>query len=210
MMAAEANLMAEMQTHVNPALESEARLPRLTLVPARTDVGLQPIVVARFPFLISKCDESVARYRDQFAHQVNYISRRHAELFLKGDALFVQDLGSTNGTFVGGERVGEQPAPLSDGDVLGFGGKHFVYTVRLEATPSHSKAPAFAPSAPRKPAGQDKLEPVLGDAAAVAHSIATRSAGPGRIEPALGEAPSAPRSAAASSAVGKKIAPAPT
>jgi pSer/pThr/pTyr-binding forkhead associated (FHA) protein len=194
-MAAKANLMAEMQTHVNPALESEARLPRLTLVPARNDVGLQPIVVARFPFLISKCDESVARYRDQFAHQVNYISRRHAELILKGDALFVQDLGSTNGTFVGGERVGAEPTPLSDGDVLGFGGRHFVYTVRLEATRSRTRAPALAPSAPRKPARQDKLEPALADAAAAARSVATDYAGPGRIEPALHAA--------------KKVAPAP-
>ena len=209
-MAAGANLMAEMQTNVNPALETDAGLPRLTLVPARNDVGLQPIAVVRFPFLISKCEESVARYRDQYPHQVNYISRRHAEVFLKGGAPFVQDLGSTNGTFVEGERVGEQPVSLRDGDVLGFGGKHFVYTVRLEGARSSSKAPAVAPVAARKPAGQNKVEPVLVDAAAVAHSVATRSAGPGRIEPALGEAPSAPRSAAASSAVEKKIAPAPT
>ena len=33
------------------------------------------------------------------------VSRQHCELLVKGDSLFVRDLGSTNGTFVGSERV---------------------------------------------------------------------------------------------------------
>lgn len=35
------------------------------------------------------------------------VSRRHCQLVEKQDRLFVQDLGSTNGTFVGSERVEE-------------------------------------------------------------------------------------------------------
>ncbi|HUL79808.1 MAG TPA: EAL domain-containing protein [Vicinamibacteria bacterium] len=46
------------------------------------------------------------------------VSKEHAELFLRGGLLNVRDLGSKNGTFVNGERVGE--APLREGDILHF------------------------------------------------------------------------------------------
>jgi EAL domain-containing protein (putative c-di-GMP-specific phosphodiesterase class I) len=46
------------------------------------------------------------------------VSKEHAELFLRDGVLHVHDLGSKNGTFVNGERVGE--APLREGDILHF------------------------------------------------------------------------------------------
>ncbi len=46
------------------------------------------------------------------------VSKEHAELLLRGGALYVRDLGSKNGTFVNSERVGE--APLREGDILHF------------------------------------------------------------------------------------------
>jgi pSer/pThr/pTyr-binding forkhead associated (FHA) protein len=109
-----------------------AKLLSLTLTPERNDLGLQPIVVTQFPFLISKADATFARYKDAYPHQVNYISRRHAHLFLKGGSPFVEDLGSTNGTFVAGKRLAEHAVPLQDGDLLAFGGHHFVYKVSLQ------------------------------------------------------------------------------
>lgn len=107
-------------------------VPCLTLMPERTDLGLQPIVITRFPFLVSKADEAFARYRDSYPHQVNYVSRRHAHIFLKGGAPFVEDLSSTNGTFVDGKRLDEHATALVDGSLLAFGGTHFVYRVRLQ------------------------------------------------------------------------------
>lgn len=104
----------------------------LTLTPRRDDLGLQPIVVTQFPFLISKADTTFSRYKAEYPHQVNYISRRHAHIFLKGGQPFVEDLGSTNGTFVNDKRMDEHALPLRDGDVLAFGGHHFVYTVSLQ------------------------------------------------------------------------------
>jgi len=47
------------------------------------------------------------------------VSRRHAELSLAPDGVRVQDLGSSNGTFVNGTRISEQVA--ADGDVVTFG-----------------------------------------------------------------------------------------
>lgn len=42
------------------------------------------------------------------------VSRRHAKILVNADQVTIQDLGSTNGTFVNGERV--KRATLNDGD----------------------------------------------------------------------------------------------
>jgi hypothetical protein len=48
------------------------------------------------------------------------ISRRHAEVSREGDAYVVRDLGSTNGTFVNGEEIGESHR-LAPGDRIELG-----------------------------------------------------------------------------------------
>ncbi|WP_242540001.1 FHA domain-containing protein [Trinickia mobilis] len=107
----------------------------VTLTPERDDLGLQPIVISGFPFLISKADDTFARYKDAYPHQVNYVSRRHAHLFLRDGDVFVEDLGSTNGTFVGGKRLAESALALHDGETLAFGGNHFVYRAGVHRGP---------------------------------------------------------------------------
>ena len=113
------------------ALSGSARLASLTLTPQRGELGLQPIVITEFPFMISKVDATFARYQDTTPAQVNYLSRRHAHIFLKGGQPFLEDLGSTNGSFVDGQRLDEHAALLHDGVQVGFGGHHFVYRVAL-------------------------------------------------------------------------------
>lgn len=49
-----------------------------------------------------------------------FLSRRHARFFRRGEDVFVEDLGSRNGTFVNGERV-VAPAKLKRGDRVQFG-----------------------------------------------------------------------------------------
>lgn len=48
------------------------------------------------------------------------LSRRHLEIRMDGDGLVVEDLGSTNGTFVK-EREIEGPTAVSDGDLVRCG-----------------------------------------------------------------------------------------
>ncbi len=47
------------------------------------------------------------------------VSRRHAKITVKGDEVHIQDLGSTNGTFVNGERIMQQR--LAEGDRILIG-----------------------------------------------------------------------------------------
>jgi hypothetical protein len=54
------------------------------------------------------------------------VSRRHAEVHTDGQQVRVVDLGSTNGTFVDGERVGPQGAPLADGSRITVGRTRIV------------------------------------------------------------------------------------
>jgi predicted component of type VI protein secretion system len=48
------------------------------------------------------------------------VSRKHAKLSLHGSAYVIQDLGSTNGTFVNGQRVTSTQV-LNPGDTVAFG-----------------------------------------------------------------------------------------
>lgn len=67
-----------------------------------------PVVVGRDP----SCDIVIG---------ANYVSARQAKFSLLGRDLFVEDLGSTNGTKVNDETIRSTTA-LSSGDVVGVGG----------------------------------------------------------------------------------------
>ncbi|MEO1060859.1 MAG: FHA domain-containing protein [Actinomycetota bacterium] len=56
----------------------------------------------------------------------DYVSQLHARLFVQGDQVMVEDLGSTNGTFVGDERVAG-PRVVRPGEWLRVGS--FVFEV---------------------------------------------------------------------------------
>src|SRR5215203_5302887 len=51
----------------------------------------------------------------------NGLSRQNTTFFRDGDALFVVDENSLNGTFVGGERLTGAPLQIFDGDVVTLG-----------------------------------------------------------------------------------------
>jgi pSer/pThr/pTyr-binding forkhead associated (FHA) protein len=147
----------------------EASLASLTLTPESSEEGLQPIVITAFPFLVGKAEAAFAQYRELHPRQVDYLSRRHAHVFVKGDAPYVEDLGSTNGTLVNGKRLDEQARRLEDGDTVAFGGLYFVYLVSLQRV--EAAAPVTALTA-------DPTLTVLGRAPADASAVAPAAAPP--------------------------------
>lgn len=104
----------------------------LTLLPEQMQTIIEPIVIAEFPFLLSKSDDLFARYRERIPDQYKFLSRRHAHFFVRDRNLMIEDLGSTNGTFVSDSRLDEHARILQDGDSVAFGGSDFVYRVHIK------------------------------------------------------------------------------
>lgn len=93
------------------ALTPPARLVVVSgpgLPPGRTLVISTPTVLGRHP------SADVRLHGDDFA------SGRHARLVPRPDGLWVEDLGSTNGTFVGSERIAGERL-LRPGETLTVG-----------------------------------------------------------------------------------------
>lgn len=74
--------------------------------------GAARISIGRHP----KCDVSFDAHRDLDA------SSRHAELRQDGEHYVLRDVGSSNGTFVGGNRVSEVAVEIGQPIVVEFGG----------------------------------------------------------------------------------------
>ena len=70
------------------------------------------------PMSIGRSSESGLVIRD------DYTSSHHARLLLWGDQWMIQDLDSTNGTFLGGERVGA-PVAVAVGTAIKVGATTF-------------------------------------------------------------------------------------
>ncbi|UCE00340.1 MAG: FHA domain-containing protein [Chloroflexota bacterium] len=57
--------------------------------------------------------------------QADNVSRKHAEVQRRGEAFFLKDLGSTNGTWIEGQRIDQYI--LQDGDVIHIGPAQVIF-----------------------------------------------------------------------------------
>ena len=70
--------------------------------------------------LLGRGDSADIRLEDTFA------SSRHARLVPQGDVIVLEDLGSTNGTYLNGEPL-RGPQPLHVGDSIRIGDSEFTF-----------------------------------------------------------------------------------
>ena len=80
------------------------------------------------------------------------VSRRHARISWQSGNHYVEDLGSTNGTFLNSNLV-TSPQPLRSGDTIGIGQTLLVFQEEAEAIPVQPEAaPAYSAPPPPSPA----------------------------------------------------------
>ena len=89
------------------------QLPR-TLVVTEGSLKGTTIALGQAPILIGRAPECTLVLEDDFA------SGRHARLSLQHGTWMVEDLGSTNGTFLGRNRV-QDPVPIAPGAPVRIG-----------------------------------------------------------------------------------------
>jgi pSer/pThr/pTyr-binding forkhead associated (FHA) protein len=103
------------------------------------------------------------------------VSRRHAKVSIDDEQLSIEDLGSTNGTFVNGERI-DQPRRLSDGDEVRIGAT--VWVVRAPGTAT--RVPETATSAQAGQVTTVRAVPETAPTTAAAPAAPAGSAAPAR------------------------------
>ncbi len=84
----------------------------------RNTEGLTEVLIGKVPFTVGRLASN------DFCLPSNNVSKAHADIIVAVDAVLVRDHGSTNGTFVNGQRI-TKPTPVGDGDLLQFADMEF-------------------------------------------------------------------------------------
>ncbi|MFG0313930.1 MAG: FHA domain-containing protein, partial [Phycisphaerales bacterium] len=117
----------------------------------------QPVPLSRKKTIIGRLDDCHIRI------PIAGVSRKHCEIVVSDGSITINDLGSSNGTFVNQDRVESQA--ISAGDLISVGG--LVFVVQVNGEPGEIQAAMMyedglpdvgqASSAPR--AAAEKPEP---------------------------------------------------
>ena len=96
------------------ATESGAGRARLGTVLFRLHLEDREVALRSGENLLGRVEEGVAWI------EAPTVSRRHARIIVENGRAVLEDLGSKNGTFVGGRRI-SKPTSVTDGDVIRLG-----------------------------------------------------------------------------------------
>ncbi|GAB7005378.1 antibiotic biosynthesis regulator FhaB [Nocardioides sp. AN3] len=96
-----------------PKVRARKGVPTHVLVVEGRNAG-ERADLAQAPVLIGRGTDAAIRLDD------DYVSTRHARIAASGDQWFVEDLGSTNGTYIGTVRI-SQPTTLNLGTQVRIG-----------------------------------------------------------------------------------------
>lgn len=114
------------------------------------DVSLQP-ASGGAAISLQHDEIRVGRLADNDIHlDEPTVSRRHACIIRRGASFAVQDLGSSNGTFVNRRRI-TGITPIQDGDLISFGPRSFIVRVAAAQSDSTEHMPAVPPPPPALP-----------------------------------------------------------
>jgi len=98
---------------VKPARTPKRGVPTHVYVVDGSNKGTR-VELSAAPILIGRGPDAAIRLDD------DYVSTRHARIAASGDQWFVEDLGSTNGTYIGAVRL-TQPTTLPMGTQVRIG-----------------------------------------------------------------------------------------
>jgi DNA-binding winged helix-turn-helix (wHTH) protein len=150
--------VATLAQEIREALGDDARRPRFlrtifgygyafvgdesdggTAVPLRLIIGTTQIELAQ--------RETILGRRIPILAADPAISRDHARIVVDGQRVFIEDLGSKNGTFVGGRRI-ESSTELVDGDVISIGSARIAFRAGAQPESTMTLASSDMPSLP--------------------------------------------------------------
>lgn len=97
--------------------------------PARPVLTVEEGVDAGKTFVLEAATSTIGRAADLAASLTDPdVSRRHADVTVRGDALIVRDLGSKGGTLLGETPLGPTDTIWRSSDALSLGGSRLTYT----------------------------------------------------------------------------------
>ncbi len=100
------------QAHEEGAQTSRGAPTHVLVVQGSNTGATAPLSGA--PILIGRGSDAAIKLED------DYVSTRHARIAASGDQWFVEDLGSTNGTYLGASRI-SQPTAIAIGTQVRIG-----------------------------------------------------------------------------------------
>jgi pSer/pThr/pTyr-binding forkhead associated (FHA) protein len=100
-------------------LSEEASSPGATIQVKKDGETVLEYAIKTLPVTIGRKSEN------HIVLEEKNVSRKHAQIIIKDDQFFIEDLGSTGGTLLNGETVTEKD--LHTGDLIGIGGYQLVF-----------------------------------------------------------------------------------